>query len=165
MTVEPVAPGRVEELLERVRRQGGRITSARRALLEALLEAEGHHLTAQDLADAVQRAVPDVHLSTVYRSLESLEEMGIVDHAHLGHGRAVYHLADEPHQHLVCERCESVVEVPDDVFAELAATVRRAYGFVIRAHHFAVVGRCAVCDAELSARSGNGGVSRHSPPG
>lgn len=151
MTAEPVAPARVDQLLERVRRRGGRITSARRALLEALLAADGHHLTAQDLADAVQRAVPDVHLSTVYRSLESLEEMGIVDHAHLGHGPAVYHLADEPHHHLVCERCQSVVEVPADVFDELAGILRRSYGFVIRAHHFAVVGRCATCAAELEA--------------
>lgn len=150
MTTSPEASARVAPLLERVRHSGGRVTPARRALLEALLQAEDHHLTAQDLAEAVQGAVPDVHLSTVYRSLESLEEMGIVDHAHLGHGRAVYHLADEPHQHLVCERCESVVEVPDDVFAELAGTLERAYGFVIRAHHFAVVGRCAACEAALS---------------
>lgn len=146
----PHGPARMDSLLQRVRHLGGRVTPARRALLEALLGAEGHHLTAQDLADTVQRAVPDVHLSTVYRSLESLEEMGIVDHAHLGHGRAVYHLADEAHQHLVCERCEQVVEVPEDVLAELAGTLRRAYGFVVRAHHFAVVGRCAACDAELS---------------
>ncbi|MHB8329822.1 MAG: Fur family transcriptional regulator [Acidimicrobiales bacterium] len=144
----PSGESRIEILLQRVRQRGGRVTSARRALLSALLGAEGHHLTAVDLADAVQRAVPDVHLSTIYRSLESLEEMGIVDHAHLGHGRAVYHLADEPHQHLMCERCENVVEVPDDVFAELAATLRRAYGFVIRPHHFAVVGRCGRCSAE-----------------
>ena len=153
MTAGPAVTARVEPLLDRVRRGGGRVTPARRALLEALLGAEGHHLTAQDLAEHVQRAVPDVHLSTVYRSLESLEEMGIVDHAHLGNGRAVYHLADEPHQHLVCERCESVVEVPDDVFAELSGTLRRAYGFVIRAHHFAVVGRCAACEAALSGRT------------
>ena len=144
--------GRLEELLGEVRQRGGRVTGARRALLEALLEAEGHHLTAQDLAEGVQRAAPAVHLSTIYRALESLEEMGIVDHAHLGHGRAVYHLADEPHQHLVCERCASVVEVPEDVFTDVAAAVRRAYGFEIRAHHFAVVGRCAACAAELSAR-------------
>jgi Fe2+ or Zn2+ uptake regulation protein len=151
--LSPSEAARVDTLLERVRHNGGRVTPCRRALLEALLGAEGHHLTAQDLADSVQRAVPDVHLSTVYRSLESLEEMGIVDHAHLGHGRAVYHLAEEPHQHLVCERCERVVEVPDDVFAELAATVRRAYGFAIRAHHFAVVGWCAQCEAEVKRRA------------
>lgn len=147
MTGDRAADGRVEALLGRLRRGGGRITNSRRALLEALVGSAGHHLTAQDLAEAVQRAAPDVHLSTVYRALESLEEKGIVAHTHLGHGRAVYHLADEPHQHLVCERCQAVVEVPDDVFTELAGTLERAYGFVVGAHHFAVVGRCASCAA------------------
>ena len=143
MTVD----GRLESLVGELRTRGTRVTSARRALLAALVEAEHHHLSAQDIAAAVQRAVPDVHLSTIYRSLDSLEALGLVDHVHFGHGRAIYHLSDEPHQHLLCEMCGAVVEVPDDVFAELAATVRRAYGFVIRPHHFAVVGRCGPCAA------------------
>ncbi len=138
-------PARLEPLVAELRRRGGRVTSARRALLAALVDAGHHHPTAPDLAAAVQRAQPDVHLSTIYRSLDSLEELGLVDHVHLGHGRAIYHLADEPHQHLVCEACGAVVEVPDDVFDEVAATVRRAYGFAIRPHHFAVLGRCASC--------------------
>jgi Fur family transcriptional regulator, ferric uptake regulator len=138
---------RLETLVRELRRHGTRVTPARRALLAALVDAEHHHLSAQDIAAAVQRAVPDVHLSTIYRSLDSLEELGIVDHVHFGHGRAIYHLADEPHQHLLCELCGAVVEVPDDVFAELAGTVRRAYGFVLGPHHFAVVGRCAECAA------------------
>jgi Fur family transcriptional regulator, ferric uptake regulator len=141
------ADGRLESLVGELRTRGTRVTSARRALLAALVDAEHHHLSAQDIAAAVQRAVPDVHLSTIYRSLDSLEALGIVDHVHFGHGRAIYHLSDEPHQHLLCEMCGAVVGVPDDVFAELAATVRRAYGFVIRPHHFAVVGRCAHCAA------------------
>lgn len=155
MTAVGASDARVEALLDMVRARGGRVTGCRRALIAALLESRTHHLTAQDLASAVQRAVPDVHLSTVYRSLESLEEIGIVDHAHLGHGRAVYHLVDEPHQHLVCERCEKVFEVPDDVFAELAGTLRKVYGFALRPHHFAVVGRCASCESA--------GDASHSP--
>ena len=137
--------GRLETLIDRLRTRGVRVTSARRALLAALVDAEDHHLSAHDLSAAVQRAVPDVHLSTIYRSLDSLEELGLVDHVHFGHGRAIYHLADEPHQHLVCEVCGAVVEVPDDVFAELESTLRRAYGFAIRPHHFAVIGRCRLC--------------------
>lgn len=151
MTTGVDLEARAEELLEQVRARGGRVTSCRRALITTLLESGSHHLTAQDLTEAVQRAVPDVHLSTIYRSLESLEEIGIVDHAHLGHGRAVYHLSDEPHQHLVCENCERVFEVPDNVFAELAGTLRKAYGFSLRAHHFAVVGRCAACEERSGA--------------
>jgi Fur family transcriptional regulator, ferric uptake regulator len=139
--------GRLESLVRELRTHGTRVTPARRALLATLVDAEHHHRSAQDIATAVQRAVPDVHLSTIYRSLDSLEELGIVDHVHFGHGRAICHLAEEPHQHLLCETCGAVVEVPDDVFAELAGAVRPAYGFVIRPHHFAAVGRCAHCAA------------------
>jgi Fur family ferric uptake transcriptional regulator len=139
--------GRLESLVGQLRARAVRVTSARRALLSALVDAEDHHLSAHDLSAAVQRAVPECHLSTIYRSLDSLEELGLVDHVHFGHGRAIYHLADEPHQHLLCEVCGAVVEVPDDVFAELSSTLRRAYGFAIRPHHFAVIGRCRRCAA------------------
>jgi Fe2+ or Zn2+ uptake regulation protein len=127
-----------------IREQGERVTTARRALITALVQARGH-VTAEDLAALVQKEQPDVHLSTIYRGLDALERMGVVDHVHLGHGRAVYHLADEPHQHLVCEVCGTVIEVPDATFAELAAALRRRYGFTIRPNHFAVLGRCRTC--------------------
>lgn len=123
---------------------GLRPTKARVALVDALLSAESH-VTAEDLCAAVQDRHPDVHRSTVYRTLDALEHAGVVDHVHLGHGRAVYHLADDPHQHLVCEACGDVIEVPDSVFAELAQRLRRRYGFTIRPHHFAVLGRCRAC--------------------
>lgn len=135
---------RVDRILGALRRQGGRVTSARRGVISALVDAPGH-VTADDLATHVQTSYPDVHLSTVYRTLEALERLGVVDHTHLGHGRAVYHLADEPHQHLVCEACRTVLEVPDTTFAELAQTLRGQYGFTIRPSHFAVLGRCAQC--------------------
>ena len=127
-----------------IREQGERVTTARRALVTALVQARGH-MTADDLAALVQKSQPDVHLSTIYRSLDALERIGVVDHVHLGHGRAVYHLADEPHQHLVCEVCGAVVEVPDATFAELGGVLRRRYGFTIRPNHFAVLGRCRDC--------------------
>lgn len=135
---------RVAGILELLRDQGGRVTSARRGVVSALVDAPGH-VTAEDLAAHVQASYPDVHLSTVYRTLESLERLGVVDHTHLGHGRAVYHLVDQAHQHLVCEVCGTVIEVPDETFAELAATLADRYAFAIRPSHFALVGRCAAC--------------------
>ncbi len=135
---------RRDRLIAMIRERGGRVTTARRALVTTLVQAK-RHVTADDLAALVQKAQPDVHLSTIYRSLDALERMGVVDHVHLGHGRAVYHLADEPHQHLVCEVCGAVVEVPDATFAELGDTLRRRYGFTIRPSHFAVLGRCRAC--------------------
>jgi Fe2+ or Zn2+ uptake regulation protein len=135
---------RLERILALLRAEGGRVTVARRALVEALLGADAH-VTADDLAGRVQAVHPEVHRSTVYRTLDALEGLGVVVHSHLGHGGGVYHLADERHQHLVCEGCGAVVEVPDEVFTPLARTVQRRYGFTIEPGHFALVGRCAAC--------------------
>lgn len=137
---------RLDRILEQLRTGGGRITPARRALVTALLEARSH-VTADDLAETVQRSHPDVHRSTIYRTLDALEDLGVVDHVHLGHGRAVYHLLDDPHQHLVCEVCETVIEVPDELFRSLAAELARDHGFMLRPNHFAVLGRCSACAA------------------
>ncbi|HUP84710.1 MAG TPA: Fur family transcriptional regulator [Acidimicrobiales bacterium] len=137
---------RLDRILDQLRADGGRITPARRALVTALLDADSH-VTADDLAGAVQRSHPDVHRSTIYRTLDALEELGIVDHVHLGHGRAVYHLLDDPHQHLVCEVCEAVIEAPDALFRPLARALLADYGFTLRPNHFAVLGRCRECAA------------------
>jgi Fur family transcriptional regulator, ferric uptake regulator len=135
---------RRDRILDGLRAGGGRVTAARRALVDALLEADGH-VTADDLAGIVQARNPDVHRSTIYRTLDALEHLGVVDHVHLGHGRAVYHLTDVSHQHLVCEECGAVVEVPDRLFDDLSVRLRRGYGFTIRPNHFAVLGRCRAC--------------------
>ena len=140
-------PDRVDGLIAELRARGGRVTGARRGVLTALVSAHGH-LTAEELATRVQGAQPDVHLSTIYRSLDALEQLGLVDHVHLGHGRAVYHLTDDPHQHLVCEECGVVIEVPDSMFGELSHELMSEYGFALRPNHFAVLGRCAACRPE-----------------
>lgn len=135
---------RLGNLIAELRGRGARVTGARRSILSELVSAEGH-LTADELAARVQKAQPDLHLSTVYRCLDALEHLGLVDHVHLGHGRAVYHLTDDPHQHLVCEACGVVIEVPDSTFADLGDNLDRRYGFTIRPNHFAVLGRCSAC--------------------
>jgi Fe2+ or Zn2+ uptake regulation protein len=140
------AAGRVDAIVERLRDSGGRVTVARRALVEAMVGADGH-VTADDLAETIQARHPEVHRSTVYRSLDALEQAGVVEHVHLGHGRAVYHLADERHLHLVCERCGVVVEVPATSVDRLRAELRTSTGFVIAPHHFGVPGWCAACAA------------------
>jgi Fe2+ or Zn2+ uptake regulation protein len=139
-----MATDRAAAVLDGMRASGVRITAARRAVVEALVAADDH-VTADDLAAAVASAAPDVHLSTVYRTLDALEKLGVVTHVHLGHGRAVYHLTDHLHQHAVCEACGHVVELPDDVMRDVQTRVRRETGFQLDPHHFALVGRCAHC--------------------
>jgi Fur family ferric uptake transcriptional regulator len=135
----------VSAILDLLRSDGGRITTGRRAIVRALLTAADHHVTAEDVTAAVQAEHPDVHLSTIYRTLDSLERLGVVNRVNLGHGGAVYHLVDHAHHHLVCERCGAVTEVPDDVFDPLAGALAAGYGFVVSPHRFAVTGRCRDC--------------------
>lgn len=131
-------------ILALLRANGGRVTTSRRAILETFLAA-GAHVTAEALTAQVQATQPDVHESTVYRFLDELERLGVVDHVHLGHGAAVYHLASDVHHHLVCDTCGSVTEVPDDVFAELRARLQADFGFALQPRHFAVTGNCGAC--------------------
>jgi Fe2+ or Zn2+ uptake regulation protein len=135
-----------EPILAMLRAQGGRVTTCRRAILETFLGVGGH-VTAEALTARVQAGQPDVHESTVYRFLDELERLGVVDHVHLGHGPAVYHLAADAHHHLVCDRCGTVVEVPEDVFAGLRHQLRQDFGFTLQPRHFAVTGRCDACSA------------------
>ena len=136
----------VEAAISLLRAAGGRVTTARRVLLETLFETTTHR-TAEELADEVHERAPDVHLSTIYRNLDELERLGVVAHAHLGHGPATYHLASSSHSHAVCGRCGAAVELPEDLFASLSEEVKRRYGFTIDPRHFAVLGLCAACAA------------------
>jgi Fur family transcriptional regulator, ferric uptake regulator len=137
----------VDEVLDRLRARGSRVTTPRRLLVQSLVSASGHR-TAEELAATVQASAPDVNISTIYRNLDELERLGIVVHAHLGHGPATYHLAPAVHGHLVCERCGVEYEAPDELFRSLGQSVMARFGFEIDPHHFAVLGRCAACLAQ-----------------
>src|SRR6476660_4665478 len=100
---------RVDTILADLRHKGERITPARRAVIENLVAAAGH-VTANDLVHRVHETGPSAHLATIYRTMEVLGRAGVGEHTHLGHGKAVYHLADDMHAHLVCENCGTVVQ-------------------------------------------------------
>lgn len=140
----PGTDDRLERILAMLRDRGGRVTSARRAVLSALLEHR-EHVSAEALAGVVHASHPDVHLSTVYRTLDAFEQLGVVTHVHLGHGRAIYHLTDQIHHHAVCERCDAVLQLPLSLFDQLHTRLLSEFHFEVDAHHFALVGRCAQC--------------------
>ena len=130
-----------ESMLDQLRQRGQRVTTARRLVISTLLDARGH-VTAEDLAVNIQEQHPEIHLSTVYRTLDSLEKLGIVEHTHVGHGPAVYHVGIT-HQHLVCEECGAVIDVPTQLLEGVGDSLRREYGFELHIGHFALLGRCA----------------------
>jgi Fur family transcriptional regulator, ferric uptake regulator len=138
------APRSADDILATVRARGGRGTAARRAVIEALMAGD-HHVTADEVAARVAERHPDVHRSTVYRTLDRLQELGVITHVHLGHGASTFHIADQPHHHAVCSRCGAVVEVPADELAPLAERLRQEHGFELATQHFALSGRCRDC--------------------
>jgi Fur family transcriptional regulator, ferric uptake regulator len=137
----------VEAVLAVLRSRGGRVTSSRRILLQVLFEADGH-MSAETLAEAVQARAPDVHLSTIYRNLDDLEELGVIAHSHLGHGPSSYLLAAHAHAHFICAGCGAMIEAPDALFRGLARTAKAQLGFAIDPKHFAILGRCADCSGQ-----------------
>ena len=143
---EQAGDERDESILAVLVARGGRRTASRRAIIEAMTESAATHPTAEEIARRVQLRAPDVNISTVYRTLESLMESGIIDHIHFGHGPAVYHVvADGEHHHIYCESCGAAEDVPADLFDAGFRELQRKYGFVADRRHFAIVGRCADC--------------------
>ncbi|MEU3597505.1 transcriptional repressor [Streptomyces sp. NPDC006798] len=146
-----------------LRKRGYRLTPQRQLVLEAVDTLE--HATPDDILCEVRRTASGVNISTVYRTLELLEELGLVSHAHLGHGAPTYHLADRHHHlHLVCRDCTEVIEADVDIAADFTAKLRREFGFDTDMKHFAIFGRCGSCTAakEAAADSSAGDASGES---
>src|SRR5205807_10113430 len=121
-----VNDARLDEIMAALRAEGGRSTVQRRAIVTALLGAP-RHVTAEELADSIHREHPEIATTTIYRTLDALERQGLVQHAHFGHGPAVYHLADEDHLHLVCESCGTVTEVARAFYRDFEQRLARDF--------------------------------------
>jgi Fur family ferric uptake transcriptional regulator len=131
-------------LRDRLRDHGYRNTTQRQAVFDAVEALE--HGTPDEILRQAQIADELLNLSTVYRNLEVLEAVGLVRHAHMGHGSPTYHLADRHrHLHLVCGACGRVQEVPVDVAHTLVTDVKKDHGFEIDIDHFAIQGTCSTC--------------------
>jgi Fur family transcriptional regulator, ferric uptake regulator len=143
-----MAPARRPAWHDELRSRGYRLTPQRQLVLEAVSRLG--HATPEDLSVEVRKTASGLNISTVYRSLELLEELGLVRHAHLGHGAPTYHLAsDDDHIHLVCRDCGRVQEVRPTVMDDVVGRLSSEHGFVVDVSHFAVFGRCADCSAQL----------------
>jgi Fur family ferric uptake transcriptional regulator len=129
---------------EELRARGYRLTPQRQLVLEAVNSLG--HANAEEILGHVQRTAGGVNISTVYRTLELLEELHLVRHAHLGHGVPTYHPASAAdHLHLVCRDCGGVSEADIDSAEPLARRLAETHGFETDVQHFAVYGRCRAC--------------------
>ena len=136
-----------DELAERLRGSGYRLTPQRQLVLRAVEELG--HATVDEVLAQVRTQASAVNASTVYRTLEVLEELGLVRHTHLSDRAPTYHSASQPeHFHLVCRNCQRVRSVEPDVAAALVATLRAVHGFEVDLGHLAIFGNCVNCESE-----------------
>jgi Fur family ferric uptake transcriptional regulator len=134
-----------DELASRLHSLGYRLTPQRQLVLQAV-EKLGHATPDEILAE-VQQHASAVNVSTIYRTLEVLEELGLVRHAHLSDRAPTYHsVTDHVHFHLVCRNCHHVVSVDPEVLAPFAGRLREEQGFVIDVGHLAIFGECVECE-------------------
>jgi Fur family transcriptional regulator, ferric uptake regulator len=136
-----------EDLAARLHSLGYRLTPQRQLVLQAVEKLV--HATPDEILVEVQQHASAVNVSTIYRTLEVLEELGLVRHAHLSDRAPTYHsVTDHEHFHLVCRNCHRTVSVDPEVVAPLAAMLREQHGFVVDVGHLAIFGKCVECETD-----------------
>jgi Fur family ferric uptake transcriptional regulator len=137
-------------LVKGLRDQGYRLTPQRDIILTAIRDAQGH-FTAEQIYQQVHAQSPVVNRATVYRTLELLSQIGIIAEIDLGGACREYELCgDEPHHHLVCQRCEMTLTIPHDLVQPLVEVLRDELGFQADLDHLSVFGLCAQCQKEIA---------------
>jgi Fur family transcriptional regulator, ferric uptake regulator len=142
----------VEAAVDAVRARGLRLSASRRLVLEALY-ATGRPVTAEEIASGMYGRLPRCDLASVYRNLETLEDLGLVSHMHLGHGPGLYAPAAADDEYVACERCGRSEVVAGDVMRLVRAAVREAVGYEPRFSHFPLTGLCPGCTEKLDVRA------------
>jgi Fur family transcriptional regulator, ferric uptake regulator len=142
-STRPDAPDGPAALRTTLHERGLRMTPQRQLVLDAVRELG--HATPEQICGQVQRAAPAVNITTVYRTLDLMERIGLVRHTHLGHGAPSYSEREHEHVHLVCHACGAVIETPSDLMDDLAERLRSTQGFELDVTHVALSGRCSDC--------------------
>jgi Fur family transcriptional regulator, ferric uptake regulator len=129
---------------DELRARGYRLTPQRQLVLEAVQDLE--HATPDEILLHVRERASGVNISTIYRTLELLEEIGLVTHTHLSHGAPTYHSSAVPqHVHLVCRSCKSVYDINPGLVQPLVDRLHDDQGFETDVAHLTIFGLCQKC--------------------
>lgn len=136
------------ELLADLKEKGHRLTPQREMILAAICD-QGGHLTADAILQRVHKRYSYLNKSAVYRTLDLLTQLNLVDQIDCGHGQIEYEIHQHPHHHhLLCRRCGKIVEIDGSVFTSIEKTLREKYDFLADLDHFAIFGLCRKCQAD-----------------
>ena len=134
-------------LITAMDRAGLRVTGPRRAVAE-LIVAEPGHFTSADLVDRARTRRLDIGRATIFRTLEVLTELGVIERIDLPNGEHAY-VGCEPahHHHVVCSRCGRTSEIADAGLRTVVREVARRTGFRVDEHRLELFGLCPACQA------------------
>jgi Fur family transcriptional regulator, ferric uptake regulator len=141
----PRGPDRWADVRRRLRARGLRWTPQRGVLLDVLADIDGH-VTGAQLVERTREIDPSATPSTVYRTLDVLEDLGLVSHSHGREGRQEFHVNPAgDHGHLLCSSCGETWELTPDEVRGLVGGLRSGRGFDVAVDHLTIEGRCAGC--------------------
>ncbi len=141
--------GEVKKLLKE---KGLKVTAQRLAVLETVASRPEEHLTAEEIFTLVKVSCPDIGLATVYRTIQLLNELGLIDRISFDDGAVRYEIGSAPdreqkhrHHHLICRRCGRVFSFQEDLLEELEAKITATTGFAVVNHEVKLYGYCREC--------------------
>lgn len=137
-----------QDILQELRRIGYKLTSQRKSIIKTLLENDEQHLSVEDIFELVKEDYPELGLTTVYRTVDLLEELGFLIQLNLGDGRRRFELKNQrihQHHHLICLACGRVMECDEDLLDRLERNLARENRFEITDHSLKFYGYCCDC--------------------
>jgi Fur family ferric uptake transcriptional regulator len=160
----PTRPVDWSEVRAQLRASGLRWTPQRRTLVEVLSRTDGH-VTGAELIERCRAVDPTTIPSTVYRTLDVLEGLGLVRHSHGANGREEFHvMPGVSHGHLHCRSCGTTWELPANETSAIVHALRRSRGFSVDLSHLSIGGECAGCSEKASGQSPVGTPRMLKPP-
>ncbi len=141
----------LEPFLTDLRQAGRRLTPQREMILAVICES-GCHLTAEEILTRARERYPHLNKSAVYRTLDLLTRLNLVNQIDFGEGRIEYEIHAHPHHHhLLCRKCGQRTEVDERLFRSLEKNLLGDYGFEADMDHFAIFGVCKKCRKQANS--------------
>ena len=139
-----------EAFIKILKSKGLKVTNQRKAVLKALSSKPDQHLTAEEIYELVRVDTPEIGIATIYRTIQLLCELGLIDKLNLDDGYVRYEIGKEDknehhHHHLICVNCGKVLKFDDDLLDELEKQVEKTTGLIVHDHELKMYGYCRDC--------------------
>lgn len=152
MKIGEEMPENQEQFKSLLKQHGLKVTTQRVAILEVLNSRPGKHLTAEEIYDYVKKKYPEIGIATVYRTIQMLSELNLIDKLNLDDGYVRYEINKKDkeeschhHHHLICLDCGNIYAFQDDLLETLEERIKMTMGFDVVDHEVKLYGHCKKC--------------------